>query len=74
MPLQILDAPWSLISVNFITDLPLSNGADAIMVVVDRFTKFAEFFLAQSLLMLRSGVHFLEGGFLLSRPAKGDCL
>ena len=44
MPLQIPDAPWSSISVNFITNLPLSNGADTIMVVVDRFTKWAEFF------------------------------
>ena len=44
MPLQIPDAPWSSISVNFITNLPLSNGANAIMVVVDRFTKWAEFF------------------------------
>ena len=44
MPLQIPDAPWSSISVDFITNLPLSNGAGVIMVVVDRFTKWAEFF------------------------------
>ena len=44
MPLQIPDAPWSSISVDFITNLPLSNGANVIMVVVDRFTKWAEFF------------------------------
>ena len=44
LPLKVPDAPWSSISVDFITDLPLSNGFDSIMVVVDRFTKWAEFF------------------------------
>ena len=53
MPLQIPDAPWSSISVDFITYIPLSHRADAIMVVVDRFTKWAEFFLAQSLTQLK---------------------
>ena len=43
-PLKVPDAPWSSISVDFITDLPVSNGYDSIMVVVDRFTKWAEFF------------------------------
>ena len=43
MPLQIPDAPWSSISVDFITNLPLSNGANTIIVVVDQFTKWAEF-------------------------------
>ena len=41
MPLQILDAPWNSISVEFITDLPLSNGTEAIMVIANRFTKCA---------------------------------
>ena len=53
MPLQIPDAPWSSISVDFITNLPLSNGAKAIMVVVDRFAKWAEFFPCSSLLRLK---------------------
>ena len=42
--LQIADGPWSSLSVNFITDLPLSENYTGIMVVVDRFTKWAEFF------------------------------
>ena len=44
LPLKVPDTPWSSVSVDFITDLPLSNGFDSIMVVVDRFTKWAEFF------------------------------
>ena len=37
-PLEIPSGPWSSLSVDFITDLPSSNGYDSIMVVVDRFT------------------------------------
>lgn len=44
MPLQIPEAPWNSISVDFITDLPISGGFDSIMVVVDCFTKWAEFY------------------------------
>ena len=44
LPLKVPEAPWLSISVDFIIDRPLSNGFNAIMVVVDRFTKWAEFF------------------------------
>ena len=42
-PLNVPERPWSSISMDFITDLPESNGADAILVVVDRLTKMAHF-------------------------------
>lgn len=43
-PTQIPGNPWEIISVDFIVELPLSqNGHDAILVVVDRFTKMAHF-------------------------------
>lgn len=35
--------PWSTIAMDFITDLPLSNGCDSIWVIVDLFTKMAHF-------------------------------
>ena len=35
--------PWVDVSVDFITDLLLSNGYDSILVVVDRFSKEVEF-------------------------------
>src|ERR1700761_2989445 len=42
-PLPIPDAPWDTISVDFIVELPESNGKDAIMVVVDSVTKRSHF-------------------------------
>ena len=42
-PLPILDAPWDTTSVDFIMELPESNGKDTIMVVVDSVTKQSHF-------------------------------
>ena len=42
-PLSIPDAPWDTASIDFITELPESNGKDAIMVVVDSVTKWSHF-------------------------------
>ena len=43
VPLQPSTLPWVDISADFITDLPLSNGFDSILMVVDRFSKETEF-------------------------------
>ena len=43
MPNSISEKIWTHISVNFITKLPLAQGYDSILVVVDRFTKMAYF-------------------------------
>jgi len=43
MPNLILEKAWSHISADFITKLPLAQGYDAILVVVDRFTKMGHF-------------------------------
>jgi len=37
--LEILEGPWQEISIDIIGPLPKSNGMDAIVVIVDRFTK-----------------------------------
>ena len=42
-PLPVPDAPWDMISVDFIVELPESEGKDAIMVVVDSITKHGHF-------------------------------
>jgi hypothetical protein len=42
-PLELPNAPWTSISMDFITDLPESEGCRTIWVVVDRFTKMAHF-------------------------------
>ncbi|KAL0150076.1 hypothetical protein M9458_054735, partial [Cirrhinus mrigala] len=39
-PLPIPNRPWSHLGVDFMTDLPLSDGNTCILVIVDRFSKF----------------------------------
>ena len=41
-PLKTLSLPWEHISADFITDLPLSHSFDAILMVVDWFSKEVE--------------------------------
>ncbi|MBW0521458.1 hypothetical protein O181_061173 [Austropuccinia psidii MF-1] len=43
MPLQIPAGPWNSLSMDFITQLPLSNNFPSIIVLVDRFSKMAIF-------------------------------
>ena len=43
MPNSIPEKPWSHISADFIMNLPLAQGYDSILVVVDRLTKMAHF-------------------------------
>jgi len=43
IPLPVPDAPWKELSCDFITDLPVSNGMDFILVFVDRMTKMSHF-------------------------------
>ncbi|MBW0579378.1 hypothetical protein O181_119093 [Austropuccinia psidii MF-1] len=42
-PHSIPPGPWNSLSMDFITQLPLSNNFDSILVVVDRFSKMAIF-------------------------------
>ena len=42
-PNEAPDRPWKSISIDFITDLPKSGKADAILIVIDRLTKMAHF-------------------------------
>jgi len=48
-PLEISDLPWSSISMDFITDLPLSSGFSCIFVVIDRLTKMGHFIPLKSI-------------------------
>lgn len=43
-PLPIPSRPWSHIAVDFVTGLPLSEGNDTILTIVDRFSKAVHFF------------------------------
>ena len=42
-PLELPHAPWQSIAMDFITDLPPSNGCTELWVITDRFTKMAHF-------------------------------
>jgi len=42
-PLPVPELPWSSLSMDFIVQLPESNGYTSILVVVDRLTKMARF-------------------------------
>ena len=42
-PLPIPPLPWHSLSMDFISQLPMSNGYDSILVVVDRFSKMSLF-------------------------------
>jgi len=43
MPNSIPEKPWTYISVDFITKLPLAQGYNSILVIVDRLTKIVHF-------------------------------
>ena len=45
-PLPTLKRPWESVSMDFIMALPKSEGFGSIMVVVDRFSKYATFIAA----------------------------
>ncbi len=40
LPLPMPNRPWSHLGVDFITDLPVSDGNTCIFVIIDRFSKF----------------------------------
>ena len=42
-PNEATDRQWKSISMDFITDLPLLQGSDAVLIVIDRLTKMAHF-------------------------------
>ena len=43
MPNSIPEKPWMHISADFITKLPIAQGYDSVLVVVDRLTKMVHF-------------------------------
>jgi hypothetical protein len=42
-PLELPYSPWQSIAMDFITDLPESEGCDQLWVIIDRYTKMAHF-------------------------------
>ena len=61
-PLSILCQVWDDITLDFIEGLPVSQGRDTIMVVVDRFSKFAHFLtLSHTFTAKNVAEKFVEG-------------
>ena len=52
-PLQILDSRWDTLSVDFVIELPLSSGHDAVMTVVDSVSKRAHFILTHTMVTVK---------------------
>src|SRR5437588_7989111 len=70
-PLEIPTKPWESISMDFVTDLPESEGYDAIWVVVDRLTKMAHFLPCRTDLKTRQFVRlFMDNVIKLHRLPK----
>jgi hypothetical protein len=44
-PLKLVYPSWQSIAMDFITDLPLSEGFDQLWVIIDRFINMAHFIL-----------------------------
>ena len=68
VPNKMPNRPWEIISINLITQLPESNGYNAICVIVDRLTKRAHFipinnqFLSKDMVqLLYDKVYLLHG-------------
>ncbi|MBW0487733.1 hypothetical protein O181_027448 [Austropuccinia psidii MF-1] len=58
--LPIPNGPWIGLSMDFITQLQLSNSFDSILVIVDRFSKMAVFIPTISLITSLDLAHFLK--------------
>jgi hypothetical protein len=48
LPLQVPDRPWASVSMDFLGGFPQVEGMEAVMVVVDRLSKYAMFMVVSS--------------------------
>ncbi|MBW0516836.1 hypothetical protein O181_056551 [Austropuccinia psidii MF-1] len=64
-PLPIPNGPWICLSMDFITQFPLSNSFDSILLIVDRFSKMAVFISTMSSITSLDLAHlFIKNIFL----------
>ncbi len=74
-PLPIPHRPWSHIAIDFITDLPKSNGHTIILTVIDRFSKACLLIPLPKLpTALETAEHLCNPGLPFLRIARGYCL
>ena len=66
IPIEAPKRPWSMVSVDFIVKLPVSQGFDSIFVVIDHFTKMAHFLpCKESITAKETAIMFLKNIFKL---------
>jgi len=59
--LDLLHRPWDTITIDFITTLPVSNGQDALWVIIDRLTKMGHFITCKGTMKPEDLVdHFIQ--------------
>ena len=63
-PLPVPEMAWTHISMDFVEGLPKSNSKDVILVVVDRFTKYANFFNFEPSIHCPRCYHFIFGEYI----------
>ncbi|MBW0511473.1 hypothetical protein O181_051188 [Austropuccinia psidii MF-1] len=63
-PLSIPNGPWICLSLDFITELPLSNSFDSILVIVDVFSKMVVFIPTMSSITSLDLAHFFIKNYL----------
>ena len=65
-PLHIPDRAWQVISMDFIEGLPVSGGLNCILVVVDKFSKYARFIpLSHPFTAMQVALHYMDSVFKL---------
>lgn len=65
-PLPVPDQAWQIVCLDFVEGLPKSNRFDTIMVVVDKFTKYAHFIpLAHPFTALQVALCYLDNVYKL---------
>ncbi|KAF8750509.1 hypothetical protein RHS01_09319 [Rhizoctonia solani] len=69
-PLEVPPFPFHTISYNFITGFPKSNGHDAILVVIDSFSKFGHF-IPTTKKVTSKGLAELFGNYVHRKVSKG---
>jgi hypothetical protein len=61
-PLSLPPRPWHTVGLNYLTHLPLSNGFDSVLIMVDHLTRMAHVMpCKESVIAEETATLFLQG-------------